>query len=239
MTKKIIFKAMDPYTFEVQPRPVPASSLIPQWWKDAPPYDIGLENPTGSRLIIENNQSNASFKKCTPMLDMITAGYIFTLWADVQVRLINNEQRITWRVSQNVFTLQGTHTHNIPTPIGYGKNVFKYSNGWIPKTPKGYSVFVTSPVAFQDSPIRAIPAIIDSDKSNFEVAFPVWLKSNFEGVIPKGTPMAQVIPFKRENWESSFDSYKENEYQMEEDKGFNSTLINHYVKNIWSRKLYR
>ncbi len=239
MTKKIIFKAMDPYVFEVEPKPVPASSLIPKWWKDAPPYDIGLENPTGSRLIVENRQSNASFKKCTPMLDMLTAGYIFTLWADVQVRNINNEPRVTWRVSRNVFTLQGTHTHGVPIPEGFGQTVFKYNNGWIPQTPKGYSILVTHPFGHQDSPIRAISAIIDSDTSKFEVAFPVWIKKDFEGVIPKGTPIAQVIPFKRENWESSFECYPENGYQIQEDKGFNSTLVNHYVKNIWSKKSYR
>jgi len=173
------------------------------------------------------------------MLDMLTAGYIFTLWADVQVRNINNEPRVTWRVSRNVFTLQGTHTHGVPIPEGFGQTVFKYNNGWIPQTPKGYSILVTHPFGHQDSPIRAISAIIDSDTSKFEVAFPVWIKKDFEGVIPKGTPIAQVIPFKRENWESSFECYPENGYQIQEDKGFNSTLVNHYVKNIWSKKSYR
>jgi hypothetical protein len=28
----------------------------------------------------------------------------------------------------------------------------------------------------------------------------------FEGIIPKGTPIAQVIPFKRENWNMEFGS---------------------------------
>lgn len=239
MTKKIVFKAINPYVFDVQPKPVPASTLIPKWWKDAPPYDIGLENPSGSQIIIENRQSNASFKKCIPMLDMFTSGYIFTLWTDVQVRLINKEPRITWKVNQDVFTVQATHTQDIPSPEGFGRTVFKYGNGWIPKTPKGYSVLITHPVAHQDSPLRTIPAIIDSDKSNFEASFPLWLKNDYEGIIKKGTPIAQIVPFKRDNWESSFDSYDERGYEKELDKGFNSTLIGHYLNNAWSKKTYR
>jgi len=29
------------------------------------------------------------------------------------------------------------------------------------------------------------------------------MKNNFEGLIPKGTPVIQVIPFKRDNWKSN------------------------------------
>jgi hypothetical protein len=31
---------------------------------------------------------------------------------------------------------------------------------------------------------------------------PFFIKEGFSGVIPKGTPIAQVIPFKRESWTS-------------------------------------
>lgn len=239
MRKKIVFKAMDPYVFEIQPKPVPASSLIPKWWKDAPPYDVSPENPDGSKLIIDNWQSNASFKKCTPMLDSLIAGYIIPLWTDVQIRQVNGSPRISWRVQKDVFTHQATHTHEIPAPVGYAKTVFKYGNGWIPKTPKGYSVLVVHPFNNQDSAFRTIPAIIDSDKSNFEVAFPMWLQEGFEGIVEKGTPMAQIIPFKRDDWDSEYDSYGENQYMIEQEKGFNSTLVNHYIKNSWSKKTYR
>ena len=67
----------------------------------------------------------------------------------------------------------------------------------------------------------------------------MWIKQGFEGVIEKGTPMFQIIPFKREDWKAEFDFYPENKYQTITDKTFNSTLINHYIKHIWSRKTFK
>ena len=32
--------------------------------------------------------------------------------------------------------------------------------------------------------------------------FTTFIKNNFEGIIPQGTPIAQIIPFRQENWKS-------------------------------------
>ena len=41
-----------------------------------------------------------------------------------------------------------------------------------------------------------IPAIVDTDKEVLNFHFPMWLKEEFTGIITKGTPLAQIIPFK-------------------------------------------
>jgi hypothetical protein len=236
---KIKFTAKDPFLWEVALKPIPASQTIPEWWRDMTPYDKSPYNPEGTKLIVENYASNATFKKCTPMLDALTSGYIIPLWSDVQVTQVNGHAKITWLGRKSVFQQHGDSSRHIKPPNGYTNQVAKFMNPWIPNTPKGYSVLVTQPFGYHDNPLYAIPAIIDSDSSTLEVVPPMWVKEGFEGIIEKGTPMIQITPFKRESWTSEFDFYKEGQYEVVEDKNFNSTIVGHYIKNHWSKKTYK
>jgi hypothetical protein len=236
---KIKFIAKDPYMWEVALQPIPASQTIPEWWRDMTPYDKSPDNPEGTKLIVENHASNATFKKCTPMLDALTSGYIIPLWSDVQVKQVGGGARITWLGKRNVFEPHGDSSRHIKPPSGYTNQVAKFMNPWIPNTPKGYSVMVTQPFGFHDNPLYAVPAIIDSDSSTLEVVPPMWIKEGFEGIIEKGTPMIQITPFKRESWTSEFDFYEEGKYRIIEDKNFQSTIVSHYIKNHWSKKTYK
>ena len=246
MTNTIKFIARDEYGWKVQNKPVPASTLIPSWWKEMTPYSVDFQNPEG-KFVIENRTANATFKKCTPMLDAITSGYIVTLWADVQVRSVISEEdgkyypRVTWRVNYplGIFSQHGQSSQKIRPPFGYSNIVFKYQNTWIPRTPPGYSVLITKPFGYQDLPFYAIPGIVDSDKSQLEILPPMWVKKDFEGIVEAGTPLFQITPFKRNNWKSEFDYHKDNEYHEIEDKNFNKHLIGHYIKNVWSKKSYK
>jgi hypothetical protein len=73
---------------------------------------------------------------------------------------------------------------------------------WTIKTPPGYSCLVTHPFGYNNLPFHSFSGIVDSDRFHADINTPFTLKKNFSGVIPKGTPMMQIIPFKRENWES-------------------------------------
>jgi hypothetical protein len=236
---KIKFIARDPYMYEISPRPFPAAQELPDWWRSMTPYHKSSEDPSGKKLIIENGVSNATFKKCIPMLDALTSGYIAPLWSDVQVRQVNNEARITWKVTPNVFEEVGGSSAHIKPPEGYSNQVFKYANPWIPRTPKGYSTLVVQPFNSIDNPFYCIPAVIDSDTSTLDISPPMWIKKDFEGIIEKGTPMIQLIPFKRENWTSEVEYLGQGKYEEIKDKNFNSTIVGHYLKNYWSKKTYK
>lgn len=238
MTKKIIFKALNKEQSIIQDRPYPASQSIPDWFREMTPYEISNNNPDGKRLIIENGISNATFKKCTPLLDGMTSGYIVPLWADVLV-----EQQtipyITWRTKTNIFQLHGTASRMMPAPPGYDQVVFKYLNTWIPITPPGYSMLVISPLGYRGLPFHAIPAVVDTDKSTLELIFPMWIKTGLTGVVEAGTPMVQLIPFKRDEWKAEFDYYEDGEHEVINETNFNKTLVNHYIKKHWSKKTYK
>jgi hypothetical protein len=237
-TNEIEFVALDKYAFEVCPKPFPASQAIPQWWKDASPYVKSPQNPDGKKIIIENRESNASFKKCTPMLDLLSSGYIVPLWADVQIKNEDDgHPSIKWRVQKNVFELH--NGQEVEIPDGYQKAQFKFLNQWVPKLPKGYSALIIACPGYPNNPFRAMQAIIDYDKTTHPLYPPMFLKEGFEGILEKGTPMFQIIPFKRNNWESKFSFLKNGQDIIDMDRDVKATLVNNYVKNFWEKKSYK
>jgi hypothetical protein len=170
----------------------------------------------------------------------MSSGYIIPLWADVMVEQNDGFPEIYWKTVQDVFGLHGLSSREIPAPTGYDKVVYKYSNCWIPQTPKGYSCLMISPIGYNDLPFKAIPAVVDTDKSTLELVFPMWVKTGFEGIVEKGTPLVQIIPFKRDDWESTFDYYEDGEYfNIIQEKNFNSTMVGHYLKNHHSKKKFK
>lgn len=240
MSKNINFRARSKTEFSVQPKPYPAVKQLPKWFTDASPYESGGMYPDDGKLHFRNTIANATFKKCVPLLDGMSAGYIIPLWADVMVEQNNEFPEIYWRTINSVFLLHGTSSREIPAPTGYDQVVYKYNNCWIPQTPKGYSCLITSPFGYNDLAFKAVPAIVDTDSSTLELIFPMWIKKGFEGIVEKGTPMIQVIPFKRDDWDSTFDYYEDEHYRnVIEEKNFNSTLAGHYLKKHHSKKRFK
>jgi hypothetical protein len=206
----------------------------------ANPYETPDGYPKEKRLHFRNRVANHSFKKCVPLLDSLSFGYIVPLWADVMVEQNEQGPEIFWKTNQAVFMLHGVSSREIPAPAGYDQLVYKLNNCWIPQTPKGYSCLITSPFGYNDLPFKAITAVVDTDRSTLELVFPMWIKTGFEGIVEKGTPMVQILPFKRDDWESTFDYYENGEYyNVIENQNFNSTMVGHYLKNHHSKKKFK
>ena len=237
LVNEIEFVAIDKYAFEVCPKPFPASQALPQWWKDGSPYKKTLDNPDGKKIIVEDFESNATFKKCTPMLDVLSSGYIVSLWADVQIKILNNNPRLSWRVKKSVFSVHDGE--GVEAPTGYHNEQFKFLNQWIPKLPPGFSALIIPCPGYPNSPFRPISAIIDYDKTTHPLFPPMYLKNDFEGILEKGTPMFQIIPFKRNNWKSNFSFLEDGQSIINEDRDIKATIVNNYVKNFWEKKTYK
>jgi hypothetical protein len=95
-------------------------------------------------------------------------------------------------------------------PNDYTDMEFVWHPGWIPELPKGYSALITHPINRVDLPFYTLSGVVEHDTylqampgSNL----PLLLKKDFSGIIPIGTPMYQIIPFKRDSWESSLNEY--------------------------------
>jgi len=240
MSKNINFKARSKTEFDVQPKPYPAVKQLPEWFTQASPHYGSERFPDDGKLHFRNREANNTYKKCVPLLDGLSAGYIIPLWADVMIEQENNFPCIYWKTRLDVFELHGSPSREIPAPVGYDQVVYKYINTWIPQTPKGYSCLIISPLGYNDLAFKAVPAVVDTDKSTLELVFPMWVKTGFEGIVEKGTPMIQIIPFKRDDWNSTFDFYEDGIYDnVISQKNHNSTMVGHYLKNHHSKKKFK
>ena len=210
---KITFKAESKAQYEICPKPKPASEYVPEW---------GLKQDIHEQ---------------TTRFDLLSAGYIIPLWSDVLVEQDETNFNISWRVQDNVFEPHGES--EVAIPSGYGPQAVKYNNPWIPRLPKGYSLLIMPPVGYPDTPFRLLPAIIDYDKTSHVLHPPGFIKSDFNGIIERGTPMIQVIPFKRDNWESGFEWFEEGGLEIMLNRDVNSVLGNHYLKKFWSKKNFK
>jgi hypothetical protein len=200
LPNNIEFRAQNEYVWNVKTKPVPAATLIPEWWKEMTPYINGEKNFALKPV------PNVTVKRCFPMLDGITAGYIMPLWSDVDINSDEHGTPIpTWLVKENVFgEWPPQQVGDIALPEGYSRRVFKLNHGWNIKTPKGWSTLFIHPLGYPDLPFHTIGGLVDTDMLDTSINVPFVIKSGWKGVIEKGTPMFQMIPIKREEWKASY-----------------------------------
>lgn len=221
--KKIVFTSSAP-DYEILP-PIPASRFIPEWYRKMDGVKSGTE----------------TLKKCVPFLDSLTSGYMLSLSTD----MIWDKNSKTF-ISQSIVQFNSDHifsqTEDVSIPPEYNKQPHKWINYWHIKTPPGYSTLFIHPFNRKDLPFYTIGGIVDTDRHSLPINFPFFLREDFSGTIPKGTPMIQAIPFKRENWESSLGSVKDIDSlisQIEKDSTkMSNPPFGNYKKRWWTKKTY-
>lgn len=211
----------------------PRKMEVPQWFKKIPVYENG-----DNSLIVENGNTNYSIKACTPFLDSLTSGYCFYTSADLQVRIENGVPRITWTLPMGELSeVVSRPSPGIPVYDGFEPFTFSWVSHWGIKTPKGYSSIFTHPFNRSDLPFITSTGIMDTDKWGVWGNQPFALKSGWEGTIPSGTPIIQVIPIKRESWKSEIDESLTKWANIELIKK-NSIFRGYYKNKYWSKKEY-
>jgi len=232
MGQIIKFIASNENVWEVRPKPYPAIKNLPTWWKNMPIYS------NEQKSFDLNPGPTVTVKRCLPMLDMLGGGYYVPLWADVFVTQKDGFPYIKWHTDTAVFhTWDPSVTSSFKIEDGYSKIVFKNWHGWTIKTPPGWSCIFLHPSAYPDLPFKVIPGIVDTDVLDFEINTPFVVKEGFTGIIEKGTPMFQVIPFKRENWESEFSVKKPNQHFIDQEKLY-SKIYRAYASMTDGKKRY-
>lgn len=242
-TNKIEFIAVHDYAWDMAEKPFPAVNNIPKWWRDMPPYIDDEDSPGGKKLVLRSLKNNLSPKKCMPMMDAMTTGYVIPLWADVLVKNVSQDGEdykpyISWKTNREVFEAGIDGSNHMQIPEGYSPNIFKFINLWCMRTPPGYSVRISTPIGY-DLPFKAVDAVVDTDKYDAALPIPVFLKEGFEGLVERGTPMIQVQPFKRENWKSEFSHYPDGVHTNKQENWLRMTSFGNYIKTQWSKKSYK
>jgi hypothetical protein len=172
-----------------------------------------------------------------PFLDTLSSGYIQTTWADIYVEKTDNSFTIHHEESIPLFKNRDVSDINIAHlfyPIE-----FVWQRYWSVKLPKGYSALVTHPLNRYDLPFVTLSGIVDFDSySNVQVgSLPFYLYKDFEGLIPKGTPMFQIIPIKREDWTAVKNEYDQKSWD-EKISVFSDLKSGVYKKMFWQKKSF-
>lgn len=231
--KKIKFIPKDLLTEKIIDSPKPASMFIPEWYKKLSPYiDENIKSHRSRKGV------NLTAKTCMPILDSISTGYMITLPCDLNfVDRKTYGRRVDWEVSWKAIT---PHTEDQVSGIGlpdiYEKTPLKFEAMWRVRPPNGYSLLYTHPFYHYDLPFITATGIVDADVYDSAINLPFFIRKDFFGILEKGTPIAQIIPIKRESWHSEVLKY-DPDYEFAIDniklKAFRS-----YKKRFWHRKKY-
>jgi hypothetical protein len=82
--------------------------------------------------------------------------------------------------------------------------------------------------------VTILEGIVDTDGYNAAVQFPFIIDEGFEGIIPAGTPIVQVIPFKREDWKMQIGNDQDRKHNLMVHNLLRSVWINGY-RNKWRK----
>lgn len=227
--KKIIFRPNSELVEKIVPAPKPAKNFLPDWYKKTPKFE-------NRKLEINlRGQPNATMKACMPFLDTFTSGYIQETWCDIYFK--HDGTNIEWRYASEPAILE-TRIPSYMHIKGFAPDEFAWRQVWIPQLPNGYSMLYIHPLNRFDLPFLSLSGIIDNDRYYMETIanHPFFIKEGFEGIIPKGTPMFQMIPIKRESWTSKINRYSEElKYKFLDVKSY---FYDGYKKIYWQKKNY-
>jgi hypothetical protein len=220
---------------DVLAKPKPAREYIPEWYKQAK----GYANANGKKEPSLDGTPTATVKKCMPVYDMMTAGYIMETPYDIYVRQTDDGPYFQWGAIETMAfqNIEQFQNHPYSRGIDYAVRIVI---PWSIKTPKGWSIMVLEPQHHEPGPITCASGIIDTD--DYSLPFNMFLKlrdPNFEGMIPAGTPFLQIIPFKREAWQSELGGEKERKKFDSDYLKFKTVFFDRYKKFWWKRKDYK
>jgi len=147
-------------------------------------------------------------KQCPPFIDAMIYGFLIPLATDLTVQ----DGAFDW----NFELPRGFVSEHPLSPIGFyepnqvagtpffddDRFIIKFNNFWTIQAPPGYSLLFTHPINRADLPFTTLTGLVDCDAfHDAPIHFPArWHDADFNGVLPRGTPIAQCVPVRRENW---------------------------------------
>ena len=181
---------------DLLPPPVPAGRALPGWLREMP---AEAESPSLGGAMVR------TLKHCPPFIDALALGVIIPLPCD----LIRDEDGLSWdwdfpAIPDAPITRAPLGLHvpeqatGAPLPLD-GQVAIKFTNYWTLEAPEGWDLLFTHPLNRADLPFQTLSGMVSGDRfTHGYVHFPaLWTDPGFRGVLPKGTPVAQVIPVPR------------------------------------------
>ena len=244
-TQKIRFVANKHWlTEDNSSKPQSAGKSIPEWYKQADRY--AKDPATGNYWEMPDVGGKIpTWKACPAVFDIMGTGYNYQTPCDLEF-VEDAAGKISAKVLDDNYSsfLQERETlDQFPVPKGYHAKPFTWRPDWIVELPEGYSALYMHPLNRFELPFLTINGIIDNDQDSFPAPMPFFFLKGITGILPAGTPIAQILPFKREPWMAEVDASL-TLAQMEEKNKANSARFRKpdggiYLREVWERRLYK
>jgi hypothetical protein len=195
---KVTFRC-DPALIDVLPRPVPAIQALPEWLRSMAPRVPSEMHGRAIRTV----------KQCPPFVDAMSHGFMLLLPCDVRV----DEGRFSWHWPLPALNLSAHPRAPLSfhvaeqltgSPLAQGRqSAIKFNSFWTISFEPGWSLMAGHPVNRPDLPFRVLTGLVDVDRFDaVGINFPaLWTDPGFSGVLPRGTPVAQCHPVRRDSLE--------------------------------------
>lgn len=175
----------------VIPPPQPALTALPDWFRRLPPVTPGQQSVTDTGLTV---------KRCMPFLDAMMAGWIIPLAATVKMEIADDGATVNtgWQFDRTLVSNHGAH-QVAGNPHG-ARPPNKFHNFWTIRTAPGWSCLFVPPLNRPHPAFECFAGLVDTDAYAAPIHFP-FVATGEDGfhVIERGTPLVQVIPFRRES----------------------------------------
>ncbi len=169
--------------------PVRARTVLPPWYKQLPGIDKAHVTATNDGLTV---------KRCMPFLDAMSTGWILPLAATVRLEISDGGATVTggWKFDREMVSFHGSR-QIVGNPYE-PRPPMKFHNYWNIRTAKGWSCLFLPPVNRPDAVVEVFTGVVDTDTYTAPVNFPfVAIAADGVYTLEKGTPLVQVIPFRR------------------------------------------
>lgn len=210
------------------PGPIAMSELVPQWWRKMDEF-----------LPDDGNFPMRTVKGCRPFMDQMVAGWALTLPQKLHFKADSEEDGgfVQWSWADQFGGQPMSHHGNEQFSSEVAKPPYiKLNMAFGIRTPPGWSMmFLPLWMHNTELPFSPVPALVDTDSYAAVVNLPcIWEKRPWEGVIDAGTPVAQVIPIKREDWRATERDWKDS--QAESDTMKVRLFDRFYKRQSWHKK---
>jgi len=252
---KIIFRSFRPWLKkDSKSTPSTTHSVMPKWYKEA---DRFAKMPNGEYFKApkqvcpfpkEGTKDDygkiPTWKACPAIMDGFSTGYVLKTPCDITF-FKDAQGNIDVKVSElncRDFVSRRPPMPQFEHPKGYYKYHFAWQPDWGLEVPEGYSCVYMTPMNRFDLPFLNTTGIVDNDKVYLSGTFPFFVVDGYEGTIKAGTPYMQIIPFKRENWESEIELLSQNDIYAKMNDNMKKYRVPDggvYIKDVWSRREYK
>lgn len=221
---EIVFRTPTGTTWAPEPRK--AADVLPDWFKQ-----MVKRVPQ-----VDGEFPHSTARRCMPFTDALVAGYVITLPQQVHVVGKPDGQVImTWQPREQA-AIERHGFEQLPLDEITG-GVFKFVTPWAAVLPEGYSALYTHPLNRVDLPFVSFSGIVD-DGYDSPVNIPfMWIAGEGETILDAGTPIAQIIPFKREEWVHYVESVSAEEHRRDGDQA--TVFIEGYRRQFRKLKVWR